>query len=150
MTLDKAALQAVIERLEKATGPDRELDARIHAIIELPSSDWEACEKSIISGDGLVTWHYLNKSQITARAPSYTASIDAAIALTERMLPGWARVFKYLASQSAYVFLIEYERGEDGLWWHNTGEHLKIKASHKTEPLALLLALFKALLAKEE
>ena len=59
-------LTSLRERVEKATGPDREIDVEI--FFEL---DWTG------QGDART-------------APEYTSSIDAVVALIERELPGWA------------------------------------------------------------
>jgi hypothetical protein len=60
-------LTELIERLEKATGPDRELDAAIRDALYSPSAR--------------VGW------------PPYTASLDAALALVEEKLPcQWVRL----------------------------------------------------------
>lgn len=57
-------LPSLLARIESATGPDREIDAYL--------ADW------------------LDQQYIGADAPCYTASIDAGIALCERVLPGWS------------------------------------------------------------
>ncbi len=67
-------LADLISRLEKAKGPDRDLDGEIHV----------ACG---LAGDGAHTWGpYLRRKM--AR-PDYTASIDAALYLKDEVLPGW-------------------------------------------------------------
>ena len=92
----------LITRLSKLDAPDREVDAEIW-LIELQSAesdpfggyglaeDWgyeyEAEE------DGSVI-QYARNGQVTHKigrrsSPAFTASIDAAIALAERVLPGW-------------------------------------------------------------
>lgn len=93
-------LSDLITRVEGASGADRELDALIAAQFKIiaarlygladgytydfrVSDDlvnvevWESC------GDG-------NDNRQLRRAPSpYTASVDAALSLLERVLPGW-------------------------------------------------------------
>jgi hypothetical protein len=56
----------LLEKLKAATGPDRNLDAMLH------HRDLQ----------GIGTGYY-------ADAPRYTGSIDAALALVEKKLPGW-------------------------------------------------------------
>lgn len=88
----------LIARLEKAEGPSREIDALIDAQLRLgppkeprprwiwdnfphwrPSKDAGRCEVVHDDGTSGVSW----------TSPSITASLDAVIALTEKMLPGW-------------------------------------------------------------
>jgi hypothetical protein len=95
-------IKALIERLEKATGPDRELDAAIWAATlprdgvgidgyGLPDGahyEYRPCEDGRV--EMLVS---LNGERGVTRAnrpsPEYTASLDAAVALVEKVLPGW-------------------------------------------------------------
>lgn len=65
MTNTPAQLSELVDRVEAATGPDRFLDARIRATLEMP------------------------EQPVLTDCPAYTASIDAALALVERKLPGW-------------------------------------------------------------
>jgi hypothetical protein len=58
-----ADLQELLARVEKAEGPDRELEVRLHSIDP-------AC------------------GRIPVSQTYYTASLDAALALVERVLPG--------------------------------------------------------------
>lgn len=111
----------IIERLEKADGPDRELDAEImfdlfakpvgqksdggpvgyiwpednpswNFGIRFPGKDreWFAKCRSRIDGETLLVERdgaFVLMNAI--RIPALTASLDAAIALVERTLPGW-------------------------------------------------------------
>ena len=63
MTMTHDSLDGLIERVERCTGPDRFLDSRIRAVLEP--------QEPIVDG-----------------CPFYTASLDAALALVERKLPG--------------------------------------------------------------
>ncbi|WP_313194642.1 hypothetical protein [Shinella zoogloeoides] len=68
-----ADLSSLIARLEKAEGPSRELDTEIAiALGVIPGRDWWSMD-------------YI-KSGILGR---YTSSIDAAVSLANRVLPGW-------------------------------------------------------------
>lgn len=79
MTTDRDLLE-LAERCEKATGPDRELDALIFIVAEWPT--WKlqtACEPfpeqvqpGRIQGPDSIGWR---------QAPAYTASLDAAMKL---------------------------------------------------------------------
>lgn len=111
-------MTSLIERLEKATGPDRDLDCDI-------DSEWLQ-DRS----DGL-------EAEFSP-FPAYTASLDAAIALVEHVLPGWGYDFVKPAKEGpgrprATVFL---------------GDNL-FAGEAPTPPLALLLALMRAVQNKE-
>lgn len=68
-------LSELISRLEKAEGASRELDGEIHI----------ACG---LAGDHARSWGpYLRRKM---PRPEYTASIDAAFALAEKLLPKWS------------------------------------------------------------
>jgi len=57
---------ALIKRVESARGPDREIDAAIAVATNEP-----------------------NQNYMTYQHPYYTSSLDAAVSLCERVLPGW-------------------------------------------------------------
>lgn len=61
------SMKELLARVKAATGPDRELDAAIHAATNPP----------------------LRAGMVFGRVPSITASIDAAVAFAVRVLPGW-------------------------------------------------------------
>lgn len=61
-------MRDLIGKLEKLDGPSREVDRIIHAVTTPPLR-------------GELRFGYV---------PIYTASLDAAIALVERVLPGWS------------------------------------------------------------
>ena len=75
----------LLARVEAATGPDREIDGAL-ALME----GWTFQK---MKGDREPYWRkpgateYWNRSTLI----NYTASIDAALALVERMLPGWRK-----------------------------------------------------------
>lgn len=68
-----ADLAALIERLEKLTCPDREVDDLIGAAVFRTEP----------------VGPFSPGSKVDKRLPRYTASLDAVIALVERELPGW-------------------------------------------------------------
>lgn len=103
-------LMELLERVRKATGPDRELERDI--MVEA-------------FGDGV---------RNALPVPTYTASIDAALALVERKLPGWIWM------------LDKNESGPfDFVLWAETGLRAKANAMGPTAPLAILAALLTAL-----
>lgn len=86
----------IIERLEKATEPDRALDYRIAYLVDLRIEGMsctvrEYCDN--LSGMDLtqiVASGDRHTSILRHELPPYTASLDAAIALVEAKLPGWS------------------------------------------------------------
>jgi hypothetical protein len=78
--LMSADLTGLIERVEKATGPDRYLDGAIWKALHPQLADTNARDTAgwLVGGD---------HAQAT-RAPEITASLDAALALVEEKLPG--------------------------------------------------------------
>lgn len=72
-------LEQLIERVEKLTGPSEEMDAHILCTLAAPAGAF--VEQSLINGAWCIH---------SGRAGGWpiTASLDAAIALTERLLPG--------------------------------------------------------------
>ena len=82
MTADTKRLVDLRERVKKATGPDRELDCDLFvAAADSPFvSYYPECVLAAQAG-------FTARLEI-AQIPAYTASIDAALALVERMLPG--------------------------------------------------------------
>lgn len=77
-------MRDLIERLERATGPDRELDMRIWWLLDRKSAErtyWNAATgKPRALGDELPT-SGLGVLAMKERAPHYTASLDAALTL---------------------------------------------------------------------
>ena len=122
----------ILERLRGAHGPDRELDADIAAAVgEAPSDAWTR----IIHKPGVYDldagcWI---KDGVLRKPKPYTASIDAALALVERMLPG--------RDIAVYAF-----GGKE--WRCIIGGHTSWPKLMPA-PLAILTALFAALEAKE-
>ena len=124
----------ILERLRAATGPDRELDA----LIWLETTDGATRrESTVTSSTNLWPPYTIDETRdATGRlitVPSYTASIDAALALVERMLPG--------RDIAVYAF-----GGKE--WRCIIGGHTSWPKLMPA-PLAILTALFAALEAKE-
>lgn len=134
---DIETLRSLLARVEVADGADRELDGRIWAATAgVTILEWD--------GDG-VLWkdeHGGLRHQRDDRIPAYTASIDAVVALVERVLPsGWTRVDVWNTDDVKQV----------------TASVLPLPVPNSTSsgkaataPLALLSALLKALIAREE
>jgi hypothetical protein len=79
-------LKALRDRIKGLEGPDRKVDAALWVFIGLDEREEVHC-RSWCRMDGrtdLTREHF-----ISAWASSYTESIDASLALVERLLPGW-------------------------------------------------------------
>lgn len=129
----------VIARLQKATGPDAELDARIWVTLagvkyvshNKPYGDMLGRTQVCYTEPPKRTKQVTNPPRMPHAEP-VTSSIDAAIALVERMLPGcWWRV------SQAGVAEIE------------TAQNAFYDAQAETPQAGLLIALFRALEIKD-
>lgn len=133
----KEGLQGLLERVEKEHGPDRSLDGAIYIEFTIPKERIGRVDQS----DGVVGWHPNDAPYVSAvDVPKYTASIDAALALAERVSPGWIEVNgprKYLNIPTPVP---NHWRAEVSGWtgWGHTA------------PLAILSALLRALIAQKE
>jgi len=140
-------LQALLERVEKAEGPDRVLDAAIWSAVtghetHYPNPYMREAEGlhayTERRGDDLSRWYPV---------PGLTASIDAAVGLVERMLPGcWVdlcgpRKYLHIPTPSP-----NHWRGMVNAW-NAQGDVVGWGA---TPALALIAALLRAMIAKEQ
>jgi len=83
---DLATLRDLRDRLANATGPDRELDALIECVLP----DKWCVEPTMTERPGFVVSSYrIGGRRSRWKAPATTTSIDAAVALCSRVLPGW-------------------------------------------------------------
>lgn len=137
-------LRDLATRLDRATGPDRELDAAI--AITIAGFVYER------RGNDRKEWFYdrdgRRRQLRTAgydRLPAWTVSLDAVAALHERLLPGW--VLDELAEYS----------GEDKRRWYARILHptdyttpVVCGQSGPTECLARLRAIVAALIAIQQ
>lgn len=141
--MSEEEIRGLLERVEKATGPDREIDVRVHAeLVEhrdvIERDTWVIGRNRNAPHDECVLGridpgkHSRNFSPAYSKPeqPDYTASIDTALALVERMLP-------------EHDWIIGHTNG--GLTIHcQLGRN--DNAFGDTAPLAILAALLKALL----
>lgn len=72
------SLSALLKRVEEATGPDRELDLEICRALDPEQFEHERNQARLRA---------LGPDEILS--PTYTSSLDAALALVEKELPGW-------------------------------------------------------------
>lgn len=131
-------LTTLIAKLEAATGPDRELDAEIW-LETSPGATRNLIE--VKSGTGQWPPYTIDETRdasgLLIVVPSFTASIDAAVALAERVLPGWS----ISIGKSVHY----------GYWLGRTsevvnGDIISFEAEHSTPSIALVIAI---LLAKK-
>jgi hypothetical protein len=121
----------LIGRVKAATGPDRKLDAAILAAFppEVMASDITVSER----WDGMVEFKHSNGDTDSRWAAYFTASIDAALALVERLLP--LRDHDYFRNSGRHRFCLSIP-----------GDHrFHVEAYGATAPLAILAALLSAL-----
>ena len=128
-------LNELVERLKAATGPDRFLEEDIAQELEEGWS-WN---------DSIRSFHTPNGFQ--DRPPEYTASIDAALALVERKLPGSCVLvgdYKGLANPAMWGGKYQNAKG-----WCSLSPNDEAMSSHRahaeTPPLAILAALLAVL-----
>jgi hypothetical protein len=126
-------LADLIARLEGARGPDRDLDFALH---RLDMGEWLDREGYSRNGDGYFSTSA--KYPRVAGPEHFTGSLDAALALVERKLPGWGIYMR--SDRDGCGAGLTYPK-------HNlvTPGHVETK----TLPLAVCLALLRALQAQE-
>jgi hypothetical protein len=112
------AYRELIERLERSTGPDRIADCLLFEM------QWK-------EGEPL-------------GPPAYTASIDAALSLVEKMLPDWGRCLYWNNCQGHTARLEDNANAYTG----STGADFEARGA--TAPIALLIALLRALEAQSK
>lgn len=117
----------IIERLQKLTGTDRELDALIWCV-EIPRM-----------ADILPHWLAGTRELLV---PRFTASLDTTTALVEKMLPGWRICFEATNGIADDVYLLGPNYND------RTGEDSSPPVAGKPTAIAILIALFTALAAK--
>ena len=135
----------LIERLEKATEPDRTLDGAIALAFAFPQK-YFGKDFSRVDGPDCytdqATWGGLGDEVGDYIAPEYTASLDAAIALVERVLPDHEEIGLQIGRGHTNAYIcsdtFRQEIGVD-----------RYVGCGPTPALAILLALLHALKHKE-
>lgn len=126
-------LRGLIERLEKLEGPDREVEAEIDVALFGGETVWKTANYTM---ESYPASRRPSATHIGGFAnehvPSYTASLDAAVALVERVLPGWDGFVPINAKGEAWV-------------WPAGGMGKGHRVSAATPAIALLIATLKAL-----
>lgn len=154
--MQNSDIAALIERVEKADGPDLLLDALIEiearrqtayaaGLNDQTRAKWQPVGSSGEVESGGTRYH----------SPEYTRSIDAAVALIERVLPGWVHGYSgiqpglmsdkdkpFIADLGGPVTLVTYDSFPEPTCEAFGG-------SGATPALALLHALLRALQSQE-
>ena len=141
MTRDPATLKALLARVQRSAGPDRDLDEALMVLAYVKDRRHIGAQRD----DGYGRWYDVKDDVwvdpvtdkwVTTSALFFTKSIDAALALVERLLPG------------AYWSIDHTDEGDPGKWYDvEIGQSF---AQARTAPLAILAALLTALLAQPE
>lgn len=130
-------LAHLIERLEKAVEPDRRIDAELACamiFIQLrPAEPFDFDGRFTYEPGNIKCEHGFLMSD------HFTASIDAALSLVEKKLPGWTYTVDASAPESGIDFDL-----------FPPGRADKCSVTAKSLPLAILIALLRALQEKAE
>lgn len=122
---------SLIPRLEAGNGSDRELDGDLFE--QFGGDEWEKAYHRAQLPCGCP--HDMAVKEARLYAPHYITSLDASLALVERMLPGWGYTIN-LDPDRGTVMANLYSLKSGGVHRH---------AYHADAPRALLIALLKAL-----
>jgi len=143
-------MQKLLERVRAAEGPDRELDAFLCEAFDLPKCQEPDCLPDVLRRiiDCVKVTHDEDPD-----VPFYTSSIDSALALVERLLPGWQWLVRSASKDGKCFARLESPDFADVVWEAGDketrdiirGEEALGKAA--TPPIAILAALLSALLA---
>jgi hypothetical protein len=143
-----ADIEGLRARLEGATGPDRELDARIEAAL----SGWPSDCRFAFSPDSSCFRVFRGDAvAIDEARGNYTTSLEFALGLVERVLPGWGCTITCALGGGATATLFdatgrEYDiNGDANIGLSEWLDQGKIHAP--TAALALCRALMSALAA---
>ena len=128
MTTDRDDIASLLAKVKAATGPDRELDFWVETLVANPLTGDEGYTLDEVTAD----FRLLGPDGMTIGG-AYTASIDAALRLVERLYPGEGIVLETHGINRAGI-------GQSG----------KHPATGATPPLAILTSLLSALLAAED
>lgn len=129
-------LEQLLERVKVAKGPDRELDADIAAALGF-KIEWKQANYTLEMYP-VITWPPGREP-----CPQFTTSIDAALALVERVLPGFQWLIRNDETRGFFANLHEPHKSP------NQG-HWSAPCWAATPALAILSALLTALIAQKQ
>jgi len=139
-------LTALLERVKAAVGPDREIDVRLVVLVrdrrELREDVHPEFGPQIISRNPKPPHDENWADHPTNSVPPYTASIDSALALVERVLPMTLWATGSMEDGPFCQLVVPTEGGS-----YAGGDH---RAYAETPALAILAALLTALIAQEK
>lgn len=147
-------LQSLLDQVESAEGASRELDARIHHALfpdqtVMFSAGSLRPKEHASFGDlrdfPIDGWDDYDAVARLFDADQYTSSVDAALALFERVLPGWFDVTGKLRNGA---FIATVSEPVDPGDCHDAETAQSSEAP--TRALALISAILKALIAQEK
>lgn len=126
----------LIERLEKATEGSRELDRRLATM-----AGWTVTERIGGNRHFQPPTGWVGSNGPMCGPPEFTTSLDAAIALSERVLPGWTWFMASGSAPEPYYEATLFGPDENA----TSGEQIA-----KSPALALCLAICRALALRDE
>lgn len=128
----------LLSRLQGLTAPDREVDALICVALQYggPNSEGATNVRRDSDWDEDDLIFEVNGEPSCTRIPELTASLDATVALCERVLPGWDGFAPINATGEAWV-------------WPAGGMSRGHRANGPTPAIALLIAILTAKEARE-
>jgi hypothetical protein len=140
MTPNAQSLEGLIERVKAATAQDRELDCQIayalnYEVEGMAASFRSYCDVHDLKWGEIARHANSPQSILSHNLPRFTASIDAALALVERVLPG---CYWTIEADACWIRVLtdddvaEFQGNKSGMGGRWT-------------PLAILLALLQAL-----
>lgn len=131
MTQSQSVLDGLVERLGKATGPDREIDCRLHWLAS-GETNWATALPITDGGSGR---NWFIKARELGALP-YTNSIDAAVAFMKRKLPEWW----WLRDDGQSIRVVGPDNGDS---------YPSAIGRHHLVPIAMILATLSALKSLE-
>jgi hypothetical protein len=140
-TPGKDVLEGLLERVKAASGPDRAIDGELDAALRiglasLPEWAWANFPKwKHISNGRVCVLHDSEVHGLNWASARVTASVDAALALVERLIP-------------EHSVLMGYGQTKGTLPWARIGIWSAPDATAPILPLAILSALLSALIAQ--
>lgn len=126
----------IVARLEEAKGPNYAIEVEIFKLVHPEYAGYVQGRGGLIhpqDGEDV-------RVQSNVRAPNYTASVDAAIALAGRVLPGWRIITEHGDNYS----IAQFKRG----WGPARTEYLGLATTERPDneiSLCLVTSILKAL-----
>jgi len=144
-------LPALLARVEAARGPDREIDAAIFCVLCCTRENTDSDMMELINAgryNDVICKMVGSGAGWVAFPPLYTSSLDATVALVEKVRPNWNVVSGHswmLSSTHPSTFpnyICEMEPRPQGTF--------RTFAYGHTEPLSRLVALLRSMIEEEE